>query len=104
MALSRASDGDHDIGAHAGAQIGTGLVERDARFEVAIPGRPGGAADVLDVAGERLAGQRDYRDGDLLPLRTRWPRSSSPMLALTSQFFMSGICATAMPARTVSPS
>ncbi len=26
------------------------------------------------------------------------------MLALTSQFFMSGIWATAMPARTVSPS
>ena len=34
----------------------------------------------------------------------RWPRSSSPTLALTSQLLRSGIWATAMPARAVSPS
>jgi DNA invertase Pin-like site-specific DNA recombinase len=33
----------------------------------------------------------------------RWPRSSSPMRALTSQLFRSGIWATAMPGRAVSP-
>src|SRR5581483_6266284 len=33
----------------------------------------------------------------------RWPRSSSGMLALTSQLLMSGICATAWPPRAASP-
>ena len=38
-------DGDDHVGGHAGAQFGGGLIERDAGFEVAIPGRAGGAAD-----------------------------------------------------------
>ena len=35
-------------------------------FEAAVPGRSGGAADVLDLAGELLAGEGDDADGDLL--------------------------------------
>ena len=64
--LSRVLDGDDHVGGHAGAELGTGLIERDAGLEVAIPGRAGGAADGLDVAGEDLAGEGDDSDGDLL--------------------------------------
>ena len=59
-------DGDHHVGGHAGAQFGGGLIEGDAALEAAVPGRAAGAADILDLAGEGLAGEGDDAEGDLL--------------------------------------
>ena len=49
-----------------GRKLGPGLVEGDAALEAAVPGRAGSAAEVLDMAGERLAGEGNHRDRDLL--------------------------------------
>lgn len=61
--------GDHKIRSHAGAQLGSGLIEGDAGFEMTVPGGAGRSADVLDMAGERFAGERHHRYVDLLSLR-----------------------------------
>ena len=61
--------GDHDSGAHAGTQLRRRIVDRNLAIEMAIPGRPGGAADILDVARERFFGKGDYGNFGLLPLR-----------------------------------
>src|ERR1019366_8568755 len=59
-------DGDDHVGGHAGAEFGSGLIERDPGLKAAVPGGAGGAADVLDFAGELLAGEGDDADVDLL--------------------------------------
>ena len=42
------------------------MIEGDAAFEAAVPGRAGGAADVLDLAWEFFSGEGYDFDGDLL--------------------------------------
>src|ERR1035441_10081912 len=59
-------DGDDEVGGHAGAKFGGGLKEGDAGLKAAVPWGAGGAADVLDLAGEFPAGEGDDPDGDFL--------------------------------------
>src|SRR5207247_1622587 len=52
-------DGDDHVRGHAGAQLGRGLIEGDACFELAVPWWTSGAAEKLDAAGKFASGERD---------------------------------------------
>ena len=98
-------DDDDQVGGPAGAEFGGGVVEGDAAFETwRSQGGPLVPTPMfLTLPANSLPARATTFTATGWPM-VRWPRSSSPTLALTSQLLRSGIWATAMPARAVSPS